>query len=782
MHRAIDPNDVGRLVGEAPFVPVPGEPLIYRCDWGEGQPADILVMVTFEGQYPFERHCRYALHRDPASRYTFSNMEFRDGQPGIRVGPWPGWRGIPEMPPARLYRGPKAVSLQYQFWGDELVRRHVRAIAMLPLGGGEIRVATGDPRLKPTRAEFVAVVPCEVTPVPFELPAGLSSLHPRLLLSGKDLAGLRDTSRPGRARSLERIHELVRNWNEPLKKDSESKIAAGREGLSDEDRVLIGAFVALLEGGEENRARSVRAFLDYVDLAGKKDFAPLSIDTQAGEVLFVLCLGYDWLYEMLSEQEREVARRRIFEVAETCWAHLGYARRDFAQAHFLGCGLGLLAFSLLFWTEHPRSKEWAAYLHGVVRWVLSALPPDGYYPHGINLWIYEFGFLVRWLEIFRSAAGIDLWKEYVVLGPASKFRGAATSPGGLHGVTMGDPQYRVGGDSWIHFLIASRTGSGEAQWLGELLRELPSTGVDFRNAPARRRVYEHLWYQDTITAVTGREQVLAFVDGAQIFVRTEKSLFTFRCGPPLGEHRYRSGITGGYGHSDPCNGSFLYVDSGLFAVSGPGPLYRRDSLLHNIVTIEGQGQLGDSAVWHPDFVPRKHIPPKPAWRAEGRRLGLSADLTASYLPHLGVKLMRRTLLIEPDRFIAGADDIRLSQRRSIEWNLHSWGEFHHEVRSGVLSFVVSAEDRRLLRIYALFPQGAEWKTGESKFIPAYPHDGRRDRFLQLSTRQAEARMLWCLLLSDEDPPEVLASDMFLRFADGTRVMNDGSRLTATGDS
>ena len=752
----------------------------YFCDWDSDARKNLVLVVTFDGTtYPFEHHCRYASQRDPSGKYTFENMDFKSSPPGIRVGPWPGWRGIPDLPSATVEICDRIIPVQFQFWGDELSQRKIRGVAYLESGEtGRFSIRVSDTRLVPVQADFYAVSRPAIALLSVEPPEELLLRHPRLLVYAEDLPRLRNTENPERRLSLERVLRQLDRWDLPFSKTTESKIPAGVEGLSEEDRLLIGAFVALLYPAEENVLRAVRAYFEYIHKTQEKNFEPLAIDTQAGEVLFLLCVGYDWLYDLLSIEERDEARRRLWEVAELCWNHLGYGRRDYAQAHYLGCGMGLLAFSLLFLEEHPRAKEWSAYLHGVVRWVCSSLSPDGFFPHGLNLWIYEFGFLLRWLELLRTAGGIDLWSGSASLSSASRFRAAATSPDGLCGITMGDPQYRVGGDSWCHYLIAARTGSGLSQWLGDLLRELPAEGLDYRNAPVRRRVYEHLWFDEGISPREPEENVVLFPDGGQLFVRSGKSVLTFRSGSPLGEHRYRSGIQGAYGHGDPCNGSFLYYEGGDFLISGPGPVYRRDSALHNVMTFDGQGQVGDTAVWLPDFVPPEIRPPAAEIRLHGGTVAVAADLAPCYLPHLGIEEMHRSLLLWPGRFLVGTDLVRLRERRSIEWNLHSWGEFTLESENGILQWIVSAGQAGSVRVFVFEPLPLNWVTGQSEFVPAYPNNGMRDSFLRLSTDGRSARFVWALLFSGEGPPAAGShANASLQFRDGTCTTFDGKWIT-----
>jgi hypothetical protein len=714
---------------------------------------ETVVVISFEASaYPLENHCRFALHSSDESPYTFPNFRFNPRPPGLRVGPWPGWRGIPEMPDATLVAGKTETRLKFEFWGDEFETRRLRAVARIgSLQSDTIVVRTGDSRLIPSEAQFYRSKPLRPTRVDFTIPKETLRSHPRLLVNLKTVDELRQDKSAARLASLKRLHDLLPQWDRTFVITAESKLPSGPELLSPEDRLLIGALLALIEPSEEDIRRGVRSLLDYTDQTTRPDFSPLTIDTQAGESLFLLCVGYDWLLEHLSPEEEAIVRKRIWEIADVCWNHLGYERNDYAQAHYLGCGLGLLAFSLLFWDTHQRAREWASHLAGVLALVLTLLPPDGFFAHGMNLWIYEFSFLLRWMELFRSAGGWDPWTDSDVMRNSSAFRAAAVSPDGLYGITFGDPQYRVGGDSWCHYLIALRTGSKEAHSLGDHLLDLPVEGVDYRNAPARRRVYEYLWRSSAQSSEPAPSGLYLANDGGQVFVRTGKSLFTFRSGPPLGKHRLEMGLTGGYGHSDPCNGSFLLYQGVSLLVSGPGPVYRRDTALHNVVTINGQGQIGDTAVWMPDFLPPSTLSPTPDLRRIGDGLSLSVDLARSYLPHLAVKSLRRALLVLPDEYILGADVVTVANRSSIEWNIHSWHEFTREKRGETLKFNIGVGTGCSLTILSLPTQDVEIRTGKTDFAPAYPNDGVRDNFLQLVDAVDRISFFWCLGLNGNAP-------------------------------
>jgi hypothetical protein len=713
-----------------------------------------VLIVTFDTpEYPFDRHCRFVRHRDPALPYTFPSMDFEESPPGLRVGPWPGWRGIPEMPGVHVQLDNERIPGRFQFWGDEFACRRVRAVFFLHrLNAAEVLcLSVDDPLLTPAHGEFFSTSDFRIQQDSDQQRSAALRM-PGLLITPDDVSQLRARIATTHQRPWERVLALLDHWDLPAAKTPESKTVPGPERLFPEDRALIAALIALLDPSAKNIARATDAYLLFIATMREKEYEPLRIDTQCGEMLFVLCLGYDWLHSYLTPEQRRLAREWLFEVADICWSHLGYQRTDYAQAHFLGCGLGLLAFSFLFRTEHPRAEEWISYCRRALDRVLRMLPADGFFPHGINLWVYEYGFLLRWMELFRVCDNVDLWAADPHWSNASRFREAATSPDGLYGITFGDPQYRIGGDAWCHYLIAARTGSGEARHLGDRLVDLPHEGVDYRHVPPRRRVYEFFYYPPAVSPLAPPHRLSYFQDGGQVFLHGDAdpdTLFTFRAGPPLGHRRYMMGERGAYGHGDPANGSFLLYRGNGCAVSGPGPTYRRDTSLHNTITVDGRGQIGDSTVWLPDFFPPEMIPPRARVRTDGVHVLVNAELRAAYLRDLGVVSCRRVLCVRMPGFIAGVDTVILDRERAIEWNLHTWGTFS-SVGTSTVTICAGAD---ITTLY--FPDAHRFtqSTGRTEMVPAYPHDGRRDSFLRLSRTATHAEFTWCLVPGHERPPE-----------------------------
>lgn len=704
------------------------------------RPVLVEVGLTLPVGY-LEKHCRYARLVDPTALPTFLNTEYAVTPPGLRVGPWPGWRGIPELPALTLRCGAAVVAGKYYFLGDEEVVGELRVMFPCEAGiAGTLELVSPDPTLRPVRAQVVANLPAYAPPQPVTLRPQLRGQHPRLVVDAAQVAVLRREIRGSRSPHWRRLQRLIRaSWALPYATTPEGKVLPGPERLTGADRTLIAALTALLRPDAKTTAWAKRTYFAYLRETARPDFGPLGIDTQSGEVLYLLCVGYDWLHGAMTPAERTRARRRLWEVAAICRRHLDPARRDYAQAHYVGCGLGLLAFAFLFWDEHPEAYAWAAELRGAFARVLAMLPADGFFPHGLNLWIYEHGFLLRWLELFRQCTGEDLWRATPYFAAASRFRAAATSPDEKFGVTFGDPQYRVTGDSWCHLLIANRTGAREGQALGEALLDQPPTGTDHRHAPPRRRVYELLWHAVNGPKATSAQPVASFPDGGQIFVRRGDTLVTLRAGAPLGRQRRAAGEVGGYGHSDPCNGAVLVWRGGTFVGSGPGPLYRRDTALHNLVTIGGRGQIGDSCVWFPDFIAEGVIPPGP--RIERRRGNtvLRCELASAYLPHLGVRRHTRTVTIAADGSLRGEDVVELRAADEIAWHWHTWAKVRE--REGAFH-LTGPGCRACLTVEPV--GGTQLRVQPERFVAAYPHEGTVGAEITATRHAARTVFRWRL--------------------------------------
>jgi hypothetical protein len=242
------------------------EPGLFRLSPGKPGNGEVRILILFDGtDYPFERHYRYAQHRGAGAPYTFSNMEFREEGPGIRVGPWPGWRGIPPFPRVTLSTGENPATVTMMPWGDELTRRAIRGVASIDLSaGGIVLCEVGDPRLRPVHADLYASRLPHAVPVPVSLRPELGGTYPRLLFTQSEIPGLREKAHGSHRDYWERILNLLEGSKLPWEITPESKIPAGPERLSSGDRCLMAAFAALIDPASSRMSLARESFLGYI--------------------------------------------------------------------------------------------------------------------------------------------------------------------------------------------------------------------------------------------------------------------------------------------------------------------------------------------------------------------------------------------------------------------------------------------------------------------------------------------------------------------------------------
>jgi hypothetical protein len=154
----------------------------------------------------------------------------------------------------------------------------------------------------------------------------------------------------------------------------------------------------------------------------------------------------------------------------------------------------------------------------------------------------------------------------------------------------------------------------------------------------------------------------------------------------------------------------------------------------------------------------------------------------SYLPDLGVRSLRRSILVNVYRFVVGVDLIDLENKSTIEWNLHSRGRFTKIDGGKGLAFTIGDTNSKLIQLHLHCSDNATWRTGLSDFVPAYPNDGIRDRHLQIATEAQTAAFFWCIVLSGDVPnfSQTAPDQGAWTFKDATTLNFDGTWISQAG--
>jgi hypothetical protein len=257
----------------------------------------------------------------------------------------------------------------------------------------------------------------QVTPPQAQAPAlsirALATLrkeHPRLLVTDDDLERLRGTIHdvPQARRiytDLEREAERLLNVA-PL----DGRSLATRASLTPRHAIDRIYTLALLYRLDRKRPYLDRAVKEMHTLAAFHDWNTTRfLDT--AELTHAMAIGYDWLYEALSPDDRQVIRTAIFQKGLDPSIPIYERQIAWTVNHYYWnpvCNGGLTLGALAVAEDDMQKCE------AIVRFAVDSLPralasygPDGAWPEGESYWNYATRYVALMLGSLETAVGTD---------------------------------------------------------------------------------------------------------------------------------------------------------------------------------------------------------------------------------------------------------------------------------------------------------------------------------------------------------------------------------------
>lgn len=159
-----------------------------------------------------------------------------------------------------------------------------------------------------------------------------------------------------------------------------------------------------------------RAKRELMNVAALKDWNRMHfLDT--AEITHAFAIGYDWMYNDLSEQERSILRKAMIEKGlkqglsayradgKVPWGYWVHARHNWNQVCNGGMVLGALAIA----DEDPKlAEEILEHALKSIRLPMAEFAPDGAWAEGPAYWSYATQYNVFLLAGLKSALGTDL--------------------------------------------------------------------------------------------------------------------------------------------------------------------------------------------------------------------------------------------------------------------------------------------------------------------------------------------------------------------------------------
>ena len=387
--------------------------------------------------------------------------------------------------------------------------------------------------------------------------------HPRLLFPKGIEGKIRQMVWSSEGKFLNVVHKAIENYadqllnKEPFLREELTGISIARENLG---RIFYLSYMYRMTEAERYAARAERELLA---IAAQYDKWRPDHFLTTSEMTLAFAIGYDWLYDFLSEESKKI-------IVETMIARGLNESATASYRHSVGnwnsvCNACMIASALAVY-EHQPEKSAAMITEAIEnnRKAVETFGPHGGYPEGYSYWHYGTVYQTMLFEVLKTAigyesnlpdssAGFDNTGAYAMMMTTPTGRcfsyadvaiGANVSPASFWLARhFGHPE-------WLYvdrqMLLTDNFEQEDKLWRFNPCILLYSVGVD-------------------ISKITKPTQNWWYSDGNQ-------PLFAWRGGFDSVNDTYL-GIKGGYpkqGHSHMDSGAFYYERDGVIWSGDPG--------------------------------------------------------------------------------------------------------------------------------------------------------------------------------------------------------------------
>ena len=331
-------------------------------------------------------------------------------------------------------------------------------------------------------------------------------------------------------------------------------------------------------------------------------------DEWAFRINLALAWGYDWLYDELSDQERDLVREALLvrtrETADHIIKHANIHLFPFDSHAVRAVSAVLIPASIALLDDEPEARDWLDYS---IEFLFTVYSPwgdnDGGWAEGPHYWMTGMAYLIDAANILKSFAGIDLYQRPFFQNTGD-FPLYTKAPGTRRATfgddsTMGDlPCLKIGYNLRQY---AGVTGNGAYTWyLEELKRNDPGTEMAF---------YNYGWWDFNF------DELVYLHDFGKVDATSPSELPTMRQFKGIGwvalQHKmdvpdehiqfvFKSSPFGSISHSHGDQNAFcmagfgedLAIQSGHYVAfnSSMHQKWRRQTHSKNAILINGQGQ------------------------------------------------------------------------------------------------------------------------------------------------------------------------------------------------
>jgi hypothetical protein len=578
----------------------------------------------------------------------------------------------------------------------------------------------------------------------------LRRVHPRLILTSDAVKALRSVTATDPV-AAEYLRELREHGTSILSQPPVERVLTGYY-LLDKSQTALNRIttLALLYQLDGDRKWADRARAELRAVAAFSDWHPPHF-LDVAEMTAAVAFGYDWLYDVLTPEERAAIRTALVEKGLEPALPLYRGQRGWVAASHnwnAVCNGGMILGALAIADERPAVA--GEVLHEALRslpHVLDTYAPDGAWPEGPGYWGYATHYVLLAAYSLRSALGTDFgimeqlglrttgYFPHTLMGPSGEVFNYADAGTGLNPRPM---QYGLA--RWFHDPALAYLARKVADW--------------FKSASP----FDLLWYRPEGTA-----RDVARLPRDQYFSRIQvASLRSSWTDPDALFVGFKAGSNRA-NHSHLDLGSFVLDadgvrwadDLGRDDYNLPGyfgrlrwTYYRLITAGHNTLTLDGQNQDPTAAAPIIAFHPRED------------EASAVADLTAAYAPAGATHVLRGIALRDRRRQILIQDEIETRTPVDAVWAMHTRASIAIAPDG---THATLTQQGKTLSVRLLSPAGARFQAEEVTLAPPQrPLKDERKLLIRLPDKITKTRIALTLTLGpvQEAVPPLTALDQW----------------------
>jgi hypothetical protein len=493
------------------------------------------------------------------------------------------------------------------------------------------------------------------------LDRNLVSKHPRLHLRSEQWQELRSATQTNSqlaqwyASLQQRCDELLRAPIATYQLIGPRLLSECRKAL---DTISCLAGVYRLDG---DLRKADRARQELAAICAFPDWHPPHF-LDVAEMTNAAALGYDWLFDILTVDERKLIREKIVQYglkpglqeynSNAWWTQPG--TNSWGQV----CNGGLTVGALAVAGEAEEATDVLSRSITNIRYAMANYAPDGGWPEGPSYWHYATFYTVSMISVLESALRFDFGlPDLPGFSDTGSYRAQSIGPSGLV-FNYGDANPKAG--------IAPETF-----WLARRFRKPYWTEIERQILRRDRPEIFHILWADLEESPSTATLPPLDAKFASINVAFLRSSWTDPDAIFVGAKGGNNRVS--HGHLDL--GSFVldgkgqrwaldlggddYNLPGYFDSDGPRwQYYRLQTEAHNTLTIANENQILSASAPLIDFF------------SSDESGQATIDLTAAYAPRLSA-LRRRISLDRARKTVTVTDVIKGDVGTIVRWNLHT---------------------------------------------------------------------------------------------------------------